>query len=125
MSFHKIEFKQSRTPIPLLRELAPYQLVEINPKTAQARGITDGDEVWVESHNAVTGETRKIKATASYGESIRPDSVGMPHHYGEHTIHPWLKGTGATPNSLFFTGEGYVANTADQTFLVKVRITKA
>jgi anaerobic selenocysteine-containing dehydrogenase len=124
-SFHKIEFKQSRTPLPMVVELADRAVLEINPATARARGIADGDNVWVESHNAVTGETRSIKVLASYRESIRPDTVAMPHHYGEHTNHPSLKDQGPTPNSLFFTGEGYVAQTADQTYLVKVQVTKA
>ncbi|MBC8514913.1 molybdopterin-dependent oxidoreductase [bacterium] len=124
-SFHKIEFKQSRTPIPFVRELAPTQVLEINPSAARARGLEDGDRVQVESHNAVTGETRKIETTVRFRESIRPDVVAMPHHYGEHTKHPWVDGTGPTPNTLFFTGEGYVSNTADQTYLVKVRVSKA
>ncbi|MFQ5595621.1 MAG: molybdopterin-dependent oxidoreductase [Anaerolineae bacterium] len=122
VSFKKVEFKQARTSTPLVREIASQQLVEINPGTAKARGIEDGDEVWVESQNAVTGETRKVRAAAHYRESIRPDTVAMAHHYGEHTNHPWLKGSGPTPNSLFFSGDGYVANTADQTYLVKVRV---
>jgi anaerobic selenocysteine-containing dehydrogenase len=125
ISYHMIEFKQSRTPMPLVRELAPKQFLEINPKTAKARGIQDGDQVWVESHNAVTGETRKVQVTARYRQFIRPDAVAMPHHYGGHTNHPWLKDDGPTPNTLFFTGEGYVANTADQTFHVKVRVYRA
>jgi anaerobic selenocysteine-containing dehydrogenase len=125
ISFHMIEFKQSRTPIPLVVELAPEQFMEINPKTAKAKGINDGDEVWVESHNAVTGETRKIRVTARYRELIRLDTVAMPHHYGDYARHPWTQGQGPTPNTLFFTGEGYVANTADQTFHVKVRVYKA
>ena len=125
VSYHKIEFKQSRTPIPLVVEMAAKQYMEINPATARAKGIADGDEVVVESHNAVTGETRQVTVPISYRESIRPDTVAMPHHYGEHTNHPWLKGQGASPNSLFFTGEGYVAQTADQTYCVKVRVTKA
>ena len=125
ISFKKIEFKQARTPIPLLVELAPTQEMEINTKTAEAKGITDGDECWVESQNAVTGETRKVKVTARHRESIRPDTVAMPHHYGEYANHPWLKGQGPTPNDLFFTGEGYVSNTADQTYLVKVKVSKA
>jgi anaerobic selenocysteine-containing dehydrogenase len=124
-SFHKIEFKQSRTPLPMVVELADKAVIEINPSTAKERGIADGDEVWVESHNAITGETRKVKVIASFRESIRPDTVAMPHHYGEHTVHPSLSGQGPTPNSLFFTGEGYVAQTADQTYLVKVQVTKA
>ncbi len=125
ISFKLVEFKQSRSSfIPLLAELAPEQRLEINPKTAKARGIKDGDMVWVESHNALTGETRRVKVRARLSEGIRPDTVGMPHHYGMWT-HPWAKGQGPTANVLFFTGEGYVSNTADQSFQVKVRVTKA
>ncbi|MFQ6088772.1 MAG: molybdopterin-dependent oxidoreductase [Candidatus Methanofastidiosia archaeon] len=125
ISYKMIEFKQSRaSQIPLLVELAPKQWLEINSKTAKAKGINDGDEVWVESHNAVTGETRKVKVTARHCECIRPDTVGMPHHYGEVANHPWAEGQGPTANSLFFTGEGYIANTADQSFHVKVRVYK-
>lgn len=125
ISYKLVEFKQSRsTFVPLLAELAPEQRLEINPKTARTKGIKDGEMVWVESHNAVTGETRKVKVRARLSEGIRPDTVGMPHHYGMWT-HPWAKGQGPTANALFFTGEGYVTNTADQSFQVKVRVTKA
>ena len=124
ISHKKVEFKQSRSSfIPLLAEIAPEQKVEINPEAARARDIEDGDEVWVESHNALTGETRRIKVKASYVEGIRPDTVSMAHHYGMW-VHPWTKGQGPTPNSLFFTGEGYVTNTQDQSFQVKVRMYK-
>ncbi len=123
ISFKLIEFKQSRaSQIPLLAELAPRAYLEINPKTAKAKGIRDGDPVWVESHNALTGETRKVQVIARYREGIRPDTVAMPHHYGEVANHPWAREQGPTPNALFFTGEGYVANTADQSFHVKVRV---
>ncbi len=125
ISFKLIEFKQSRSSfIPLLAELAPEQWLEINPKTAKAKGIRDGDMVWVESHNAVTGETRKVQVRARLSEGIRPDTVGMPHHYGMWT-HPWTQGHGPTANALFYTGEGYVSNSADQSFHVKVRVFKA
>jgi anaerobic selenocysteine-containing dehydrogenase len=125
ISYKMIEFKQSRSSfIPLLAELAPRQRLDINPRTARERGIADGDEVWVESHHALTGETRRVKVRAHYTEAIRPDTVGLPHHYGMWT-HPWAKGQGPTANALFFTGEGYVANTADQSFHVKVRVYKA
>jgi anaerobic selenocysteine-containing dehydrogenase len=124
-SYKMIEFKQSRTPIPFVIELAPTQFMEINPRAARSRGIADGDLVWVESHNAVTGETRRVQVTVRYRESIRPDTVAMPHHYGEYVNHPWTTDQGPTPNSLFFTGEGYAANTADQTYHVKVRVFKA
>jgi anaerobic selenocysteine-containing dehydrogenase len=125
ISYHMIEFKQSRTPVPLLIEMAPKQFAEINPKTAKAKGIEDGDEISVVSHNALTGEKRKVIVIARYREGIRPDAIAMPHHYGEYVKHPWVKGQGPSPNVLFFTGEGYVAQTADQTYLVKVKVTKA
>ncbi|MFQ5882200.1 MAG: molybdopterin-dependent oxidoreductase [Candidatus Methylomirabilales bacterium] len=125
ISYKLIEFKQSRASfIPLLAELTPEQRLEINPRMAKARGIRDRDMVWVESHNAVTGETRKVKVRARYTEGIRPDTVGIPHHYGMWT-HPSTKGQGPTANVLFFTGEGYVANSADQSFQVKVKVFKA
>jgi anaerobic selenocysteine-containing dehydrogenase len=124
ISYKKVEFKQSRaTFVPLLAEMAPQQRLDINPQSARARGIDDGDEVWIESHNAVTGETRKVKARARYIEGLRPDTVGMAHHYGMW-VHPWSNGHGPTPNELFFTGEGYVTNTNDQSYHVKVRVYK-
>ncbi len=126
ISYKLIEFKQSRSSqIPLLAELAPRQWLEINPVTAGTRGIIDGDEVWIESHNTITGETRKMKVTARYREGIRPDTVGVPHHYGDVARHPWADRQGPTPNLLYFTGVGYVTNTADQSFHVKVRVYKA
>jgi anaerobic selenocysteine-containing dehydrogenase len=126
ISYKMIEFKQSRSSqIALLAELAPEQRLDINPKTAKARRIGDGDEVVVESQNVVTEETRRVKIRAHFTEAIRPDTVGMPHHYGEVARHPWTRGQGPTANELTFAGEGYVTNTADQSFHVKVRVFKA
>lgn len=124
ISYKLIEFKQSRSSfIPLLAEQMREQRLVMNPATAQAKGIRDGEEVWVESHNAITGETRRIRAKVAYREGIRPDTVGLAHHYG-HWTHPWAKGQGPSASELLFTGEGYVANTADQSFHVKVRVYK-
>jgi anaerobic selenocysteine-containing dehydrogenase len=120
-----VEFKQSRTPTPLVIELAPKQRLEINPEAARARGVGDGDEVWVESQNAVTGETRRVKVRATYRQGLQPETVVMPHHFGNIARHPWTEDQGPTPNTLFFTGEGYVSNTADQSFHVKVKVLKA
>ncbi len=125
ISFKLIEHKQSRSSqIPLLAELAPEQRLEINPATARARGIREGDWVWVEAQNAVTGETRRVRVRARLTEGIRPDVVGMPHHYGKRN-HPWTLEQGPASTQLFFTGEGYVTNTADQSFQVRVRVYKA
>ncbi|MEE9298928.1 MAG: molybdopterin-dependent oxidoreductase [Acidimicrobiia bacterium] len=122
ISYKQVEHKQSRTSFfPLLAELSPGSRVDMNPATAAARSIEHGDEVWVESHNAVTGETRKIKSRAAITSAIRPDTVGMPHHFGMWT-HPVNEGQGSSPNEIFYTGEGYSAQTADQSFHVKVRV---
>jgi len=120
-----MEFKQARSSfIPILHELAPRQFLEINPETAKKRGIDDGDKVVIESQNAVTGETRKVETTANYLETIRPDTVCLPHHYG-FFVNPITKDHGPSANSLFFSGEGYLSNTADQSFHVKVKVEKA
>jgi len=120
-----IEFKQARsTFIPILNELAPRQSLEMNPTAAKKRGLDDGDEVWVESHNAVTGDTRKVRTRMHYLETIRPDTVCLPHHYG-FFVNPITKDQGPTANTLFYSGPGYVSNTADQSFHVKVKVYKA
>ncbi len=117
-----ITYKQQRSTFnPLLNELAPKGVLEMNPETARAKGLHDGDEVIVASHNSVTGETKEVTTHVAYSECIRPDTVNLLHHYG-NWVHPRTKGQGPTANSLFFTGEGYVTNTADQTFHVKVSV---
>jgi hypothetical protein len=75
----------------------------------------------VESHNAVTQETRKVQVRAHYCEGLQPETVGMPAHFGK-LPHPRGKDQGPNTNHLFFTGEGYASHTADQSFQVKVRV---
>ncbi len=122
ISYKLIEQKQSRTSfVPLLAELTPRSRMLINPTTAAAKEIEEGTTVQVESHNAVTGETRSLQLRATLTEAIRPDTVGIPHHFGLWT-HPTSEGQGPNPNEIFFTGEGYTTNTADQSFHVKVKV---
>lgn len=125
ISYKIMENKQSRSSFnPLLAELAPRQRLDINPRTARKRDIANGDWVVVESRHALTGETRRVRVQAHYTQGIRPDTVGMPHGFGLWT-HPVSKGMGPSPNELYFTGEGYVTNTADQSYLVMVRVERA
>lgn len=126
ISFKLIEFKQSRShQLPMLAELAPKQRLWMNPKTAREKGLEEGDEVWVESHNAVTGETKRVRARVALTEGIRPDTVGLPHHFGGEARHPWASDDGPGAAGLFYTGPGYVQMTADQAFQVKVRVYRA
>jgi anaerobic selenocysteine-containing dehydrogenase len=121
-SFKVIEHKQSRSGhLTLLEELAGRPRIDINPKTAAARGIEDGAAVRVESHNAHTGETRGIGAVAHLTETIRPDVVGIPHLPG--TSRNRATGEpGPSANTLLYTGPGYLSMTGDQSFHVKVRV---
>ncbi|MCL1595092.1 MAG: molybdopterin oxidoreductase, partial [Actinomycetia bacterium] len=124
LSYHQIEHKQTRTSfVPMLAELAPGAPLDMNPATAKRLGIEEGDTVTVESQNAITGETRSLTTKATLIDSIRPDTVAMPHHFGMWT-HPQNKGQGPSANEIYFTGEGYMTNTADQSFHVKVKVTK-
>ncbi len=125
ISHKKVEFKQSRTTFnALLNELEPEQRIEMNVDAAHDRGIEDGDLVRVTSHNAVDGETKSIEAKVQLIAGIRPDTVTMSHHYG-FWVHPVAKNGGPTPNSIFPVGEGYITNTADQSYHVRVKVTKA
>jgi anaerobic selenocysteine-containing dehydrogenase len=122
ISYKLIEHKQDRTAfMPLLNELSGGQRVDLNPATAAARGIAQGQMVVVESHNAVTGETRQARAPANLTEAVRPDVVAMPHHFGLTSMAN-AKDLGPTSNALFFTGPGYVGQTADASFQVKARV---
>lgn len=123
ISFKKVELKQGRTVlIPMLAELAGHQRVVLNAKTAATKGLAEDDWVIVESHNAVTGETKQLKTQVHLTETLRPDVAAMSHGYGLW-MNPGTSDYGPTPNVLFFSGEGYVTNTADQSFQVRVRVT--
>ena len=124
ISYKLVEHKQSRTSmIPLLMELSDIQRLEMNPSAAKRHGLEEGDPVIVESHNAISGETRSVETILKLTEGMRPDTVGMPHHFGGWT-HPVSKDTGPSPNQLYFTNEGYFGQTADASFHVKVRVSK-
>ncbi len=124
ISYKLVEHKQSRTSmVPLLTELSGHQRLEMNPASARRLGLGEGDTVTVESHHALTGETRQLETVLRLTEGMRPDVVGMPHHFGMWT-HPVSKELGPSPNQVFFTDEGYFGQTADASFHVKVRVTK-
>jgi sulfite dehydrogenase (quinone) subunit SoeA len=124
ISYKLVEHKQARTSmIPLLTELSGTQRLEMNPASARRLGLADGEPVIVESHNALSGETRRVETVLRTTEGIRPDVVGMPHHFGMWT-HPVSKDRGPSPNEIYFTDEGYFGQTADASFHVRVRVLK-
>jgi anaerobic selenocysteine-containing dehydrogenase len=124
ISYKKVQYIQTRaTHFVHMNELEPEQRVLINAHTAEERHIHEDDEVLVESQNSVTGDTRRVRAKVMIVEGIRPDTVAMSQHYGGW-VHPWVEDGGPTPNSLFYSGNGYQTTTGDQSLLVKVKVTR-
>lgn len=70
--------------------------LEINPRTAAARGIRDGDLVWVES------PVGKLRVRAKINPGCPPDVVVIPYERGHRAYGRWAtaKGTGVHPNYI-------------------------
>lgn len=119
MDHKRIEFKQTRSTeeLPLLAELAPENPLRMHAAQARRRGLKDGDEVWVESHHPVTGETRKVRTVLRTSRAIRPDTVSLTHHVGR-VGQP-------TVNALFFYGDGLWDISSGWFSHVKVKVRKA
>jgi len=62
--------------IDALRDAAPRAFVELHPDLAGRLGVTDGDEV------RVTSRRGEMRAPARLTETIRPDTVFAPFHWG-------------------------------------------
>ena len=65
---------------PLLYELAPENVVWINPLIASEKQIRSGDYVRLQNPDGITSNRVRVRVT----ERIRPDSVYLPHGFG-HT----------------------------------------
>jgi anaerobic selenocysteine-containing dehydrogenase len=86
--------------VPYLREVLPYPTLQIHPDTAGARGIRNGDWVFVESPHG----RMRIKAQVNPG--IRPDTVMALHGWWQGCDELKLPGfplleTGANTNSMY------------------------
>ena len=68
--------------------------IEINPETAQGLGISEGDEVWVES---VVG---KIKTRARLYPGAMPKVVNIPFELGHKAYGRLAQGRGVNPNEI-------------------------
>ncbi len=68
--------------------------VEINPRTAKALGISDGDRVWVES------KFGKIQSKAKLYQGAMPDVISIPFGLGHVSGGRWAKALGANPYQL-------------------------
>lgn len=92
---------------------------EINPATAKARGISDGDRITISS------DVGSVEATARYYEGVRPDTIVMPMEYGH-----WAAGRWSSNVPTEHTGECTV-NQSDRVtgqcnyYSSKVKVAKA
>ena len=67
----------------------------INESVAKAKGINNGDSVWLES------PVRKVRATAKVTQCIHPQAVGVGGHFGHWSPGmPVSRGKGVNFNSL-------------------------
>ncbi len=64
---------------PWLAELQQEMFVEINPETATARGIRNGERVWVSSPTGA-----RINVQALVTPRVGPDTVFLPFHFSGH-----------------------------------------
>jgi molybdopterin-containing oxidoreductase family iron-sulfur binding subunit len=65
--------------------------VEINPRTAEARGIRQGDLV------EITSSVGSLRAPAFVSPAIAPDVIAMPVGQGHQTFTRFASGRGANP----------------------------
>ncbi|MBI2987230.1 MAG: molybdopterin-dependent oxidoreductase [Deltaproteobacteria bacterium] len=80
-------------------ERTPYAYnVLVNEDVAKAKGISDGDEVWLES------PATKVRAKAKLTQCIHPQVVGVAGHFGHWSPGmPIARGKGINFNSLLPT----------------------
>jgi len=92
---------------PLIMDIAeqdPYHLsVMVNKKTAESKGLRDGEAVWLESRLA------KVEARIKVSQGIHPQTVAISQGFGRMTKHPVAKGKGVKynphlPIELSFSG---------------------
>lgn len=90
---------------PWLAELQQNMFVEINPTAAAARGIRQGEQVWVSSPTGA-----RIKVQALVTERVGPDTVWLPFHFSGHwqgvDMKPYY------PDGAFPVVRGEAVNTA-------------
>jgi thiosulfate reductase/polysulfide reductase chain A len=76
---------------------------EMNSETARALGITDKDEVWVES------QFNRIKVKARVTPRIHPQVVAIASGQGHYANGEWQKDIGVNPNEIIGVDYDYLS----------------
>ncbi|HXH14022.1 MAG TPA: molybdopterin-dependent oxidoreductase [Alphaproteobacteria bacterium] len=92
--------------------------VEINPATAKALGIADGDQVWIES------PLGRIRTQAKLYPGAMPHVVNIPFEQGHTTYGRWAKGRGVNPNVILVNETDHLGGLA-AFFSTRVKVYKA
>jgi anaerobic selenocysteine-containing dehydrogenase len=92
--------------------------IEINPETAKAIGIKDGDLIWVES------PVRKLKGKARLFPGTHPKAIHIPYGQGHKAYGRWAKGRGINPNELLVREYDHLGGFVSY-FSTRVKIYKA
>ena len=97
--FRDIHFcDEQHRNVPRLRRAVPEPFLEIHPRTAEARGIADGEWIFVETPSG------KVKLKAKFNESLHPDVVATVYGWWQACQELKLNGHDA------FTGNGANSN---------------
>ena len=93
-------------------------LAEMNRRTAEELGISDGDAVWVESPYG------RVRVKARVFEGIMPGVVSIAGGQGYYACGRWADGIGVNPNDI--TGADYDALSGQSAFFnTRVRVYRA
>jgi anaerobic selenocysteine-containing dehydrogenase len=92
--------------------------IEINPETAKAMGIQDGDLIWVES------PVKKLKGKARLFPGTHPKAIHIPYGQGHKAYGRWAKGRGINPNELLVREYDHLGGFISY-FSTRVKIYKA
>jgi anaerobic selenocysteine-containing dehydrogenase len=97
--FRDIHFcDEQHRNVPRLRRAVPEPFLEIHPRTAEARGIADGEWIFVETPSG------KVKLKAKFNESLHPTVVATVYGWWQACQELKLNGHDA------FTGNGANSN---------------
>jgi anaerobic selenocysteine-containing dehydrogenase len=91
---------------------------EINPATARQIGVSDADEVWIESSRG------RIKTEARLYAGAMPNVINVPSGFGHTALGRWAKDVGANPNSILEIAEDGLSG-LPALFSTRVKVYKA
>ena len=113
-------FHSEHRQLETMREFHPYPLVTINPQTAAAHGIEDGDWVWIESPHG------RCRQKAFLFPGIKPNTIHMEHAWWfpeEEAAEPSLYGVFDSNinnmTKIFETGQGGIGSDI-KSFLARI-----